>query len=205
MVKKIVLTDLEADFLAELFNIGVGRAADSLSRMVDQEVKLSVPSVEFRSVHEMADYLGGDNIICSVSQLMTGEFDARSMLLFPEKNSMEVVRLLMGSDLSDELVAEMQEEALNEIGNIVLNACIGAIAASLGKQFDVGLPTFEAGKPLNLLTSAVASKDDGVLLIRINMELSESSIKGYMAFLLGPALQENLRKSLQIMLKKISV
>jgi chemotaxis protein CheC len=119
MASKIDLTELEADLLAELFNIGVGRAADSLSRMVNQEVKLSVPSVEFRSVREMADYLGGDNIICSVSQNMTGEFDARSMLLFPEDNSMEVVRLLMGDHLSDELVADMQEEALNEIGNTI--------------------------------------------------------------------------------------
>ncbi len=204
MANAIVLTEIEADLLAELFNIGVGRAADSLSRMVDQEVSLSVPSVEFRSVREMADYLGGDNIICSVSQQMTGEFDARSMLLFPEKNSMEVVRLLMGDTLSDELVAEMQEEALNEIGNIVLNACIGSIASSLDKQFDVGLPAFESDKPLKLLTSAVTSEDDGVLLIRINMELRESSIKGYLAFLLGPASQESLRKSLQIMLEKFS-
>ena len=204
MVKEVVLSELEADLLAELFNIGVGRAADSLSRMVNQEVKLSVPSVEFRTVRAMAEFLGGDNIICSVSQQMTGEFDARSMLLFPEKNSMEVVRLLMGDNLSDELVAEMQEEALNEIGNIVLNACIGSIASSLDKQFDVGLPSFEADKPMQLLTSAVTSKDDGVLLIRINMELSQSAINGYLAFLLGPASQENLRKSLMIMLEKFS-
>ncbi|MBT3204765.1 MAG: chemotaxis protein CheC [Gammaproteobacteria bacterium] len=202
MASKIDLTELEADLLAELFNIGVGRAADSLSRMVNQEVKLSVPSVEFRSVREMADYLGGDNIICSVSQNMTGEFDARSMLLFPEDNSMEVVRLLMGDHLSDELVADMQEEALNEIGNIVLNACIGSIATTLDKQFDVGLPEFEADIPMNLLSSSVSSEADGVLLIRINMDLSESNVKGYLAFLLGPASQENLRRSLKTLLEK---
>ncbi|MBT7044833.1 MAG: chemotaxis protein CheC [Gammaproteobacteria bacterium] len=202
MASKIDLTELEADLLAELFNIGVGRAADSLSRMVNQEVKLSVPSVEFRSVREMADYLGGDNIICSVSQNMTGEFDARSMLLFPEDNSMEVVRLLMGDHLSDELVADMQEEALNEIGNIVLNACIGSIATTLDKQFDVGLPEFEADIPMNLLSSSVSSEADGVLLIRINMDLSESNVKGYLGFLLGPASQENLRRSLKTLLEK---
>ncbi len=202
MVSKITLTELEADLLAELFNIGVGRAADSLSRMVNQEVKLSVPSVEFRSVREMADYLGGDNIICSVSQNMTGEFDARSMLLFPEENSMEVVRLLMGDHLSDELVADMQEEALNEIGNIVLNACIGSIATTLDKQFDVGLPEFESDIPMNLLSSSVSSEADGVLLIRINMDLSESNVKGFLAFLLGPSSQENLQQSLKTLLEK---
>jgi len=127
---------------------------------------------------------------------MTGAFDAHSML-FPEENSMEVVRLLMGSHLSDELVADMQEEALIEIGNIVLNACIGSIATTLGKQFDVGLPVFESGKPMDLLSASVTSKADGVLLIRINMELSNSKVKGYLAFLLGPTSQENLQKSLK--------
>ncbi len=202
MPSEIILTELEADLLAELFNIGVGRAADSLSRMVNQEISLSIPSVEFRTVKEMADYLGGDNIICCVSQNMTGEFDARSMLLFPEENSMEVVRLLMGDQISDELVADMQEEALNEIGNIVLNACIGSIATTLNKQFNVGLPEFESDIPMNLLTSSVSSKSDGVLLIRINMELSESNVKGYLAFLIGPPSQEDLKKNLKILLEK---
>mgnify|MGYP000203311149 CR=1 FL=1 len=124
------LTELETDLLTELFNIGVGKAADSLSRMVNQTVKLSVPQVHIRSIESMVCYLGGDIQMCSVSQEMRGCFDGRSMLIFHEKNSMEVVRQLMGNNLPDEMIIEMQEEALNEIGNIVLNACIGTIATS---------------------------------------------------------------------------
>ncbi len=198
------LNDLETDLLAELFNIGVGKAADSLSRMVKQEVKLSVPSVEFRTVDDMAEFLGGGNTICSVSQTMKGTFDARSMLLFPEENGMEVVRQLMGSQLSDELVAEMQEEALSEIGNIVLNACIGAIATSLEGKFEVDLPIFEKGTPLFLLASTVSGDDDGVLSIKIHMDLSQCKVRGYLAFLLGPSSQQNLQKCLKIMLDRIS-
>jgi hypothetical protein len=69
-------------------------------------------------------------------------------------------------------------------------------------QFDVGLPEFEADIPMNLLSSSVSSEADGVLLIRINMDLSESNVKGYLAFLLGPASQENLRRSLKTLLEK---
>ena len=204
MAKDFKLSELEADLLAELFNIGVGKAADSLSRMVNQEVSLSVPSVEFRSVKYMAEILGGDTTICCVSQNIRGFFNARSMLLFPEENSMELVRQLMGSHLPDELLADMQEEALNEIGNIVLNACIGAMATTLDSAFSVDLPQFDQGKPMNLLSSSASSVDDAVLLIRIHMELSECAVKGYLAFLLGPASQENLQKSLITMLEKFS-
>lgn len=83
MPESFELSELETDLLVELFNIGVGRAADSLSRMVNQEVHLSVPSVEFCSVEKMAEFLGGDTIICSVSQKMTASFNAKTMLLFP--------------------------------------------------------------------------------------------------------------------------
>ena len=76
------------------------------------------------------------------------------------------------------------------------------IATTLEKQFDVGLPVFESDKPMNLLAASVKSENDGVLLIRINMELSDSHVKGYLAFLLGPSSQENLQKSLKVLLDK---
>ncbi len=204
MDEAINLDELESDLLAELFNIGVGKAADSLSRMVNQEVRLSVPAVEFLTIRDMAEYLGSDSVICSVSQNMRGSFDARSMLMFPEENSLEVVRQLMGNHLSDELVTDMQEEALNEIGNIVLNACIGSIAATLDHKFDVDLPEFDQGKPMDLLSTAGSTADEGVLLIRIHMELSECAVRGYLAFLLGQASQGNLQKVLKVMLEKFS-
>ena len=52
------LDELELDLLAELFNIGVGKAANSLSQMVDQEIKLSVPSIDFKTVSQMTGLLG---------------------------------------------------------------------------------------------------------------------------------------------------
>jgi chemotaxis protein CheC len=198
------LSDLETNLLAELFNIGVGKAADSLSKVVNQEVKLSVPVVEIKTIKIMAEYLGGNTEICSVSQDMRGNFDARSMLMFHEENSMDVVRQLMGSNLPDEMVAEMQEEALIEIGNIVLNACIGAIASSLEQEFEVDLPIFQQGKPLELLPPSTTPEDSSVLLIRINMELTDCAIKGYLAFLLEPKSQKNLHDSLKVMLEKFS-
>lgn len=117
---------------------------------------------------------------------------------------MEVVRQLMGSHLSDELIAEMEEEALNEIGIIILNACIGAIATALDKKFDVELPIFERGSPMGLLKPPDSSEGNGILLIRIRMDLSECKVNGYLAFILGPTSQKNLQESLKIMIEKIS-
>ena len=46
------LSELHIDALAEVFNVGAGRAAASLSEIVGDEVKLSVPSVEVRKTSD---------------------------------------------------------------------------------------------------------------------------------------------------------
>ncbi|MBF0144299.1 MAG: hypothetical protein HQL57_10120 [Magnetococcales bacterium] len=52
-----MLTDLEEDALKEFFNLGLGMAADSLSRMVDNEVLLSLPMLKVVSRGEASRLL----------------------------------------------------------------------------------------------------------------------------------------------------
>lgn len=193
--------ELELDLLSEMFNLGVGKAASSLSQMVKQEVKLSIPTVEFVSAEDVSKLLGIEQDICSVSQKMDGSFSANSMLLFPESSSLEVVRKMLGGALSDEMVAELQQEAFSEIGNVVLNACIGSIAEMLNTDFQVALPRFQIAQTIDLLHSEMVNAGDYIMLIKIEMVLADSEIGGYMLFLLEPesmdALQDCLKRILQ--------
>lgn len=202
MPNSIQLSELEEDLLTELFNLGVGNAASSLSEMVKQEIKLSVPSIEFLSIDQLADKLGGENSICSVSQIVSGPFTAQSMLLFPEENSLEIVRQLLGNDLPDDTLLELQKEAFSEIGNIVLNACIGSFSNALKEEFKVDLPIFELAKPSELLKLSNQEKDTA-LFIRIDLTLSTSQITGYMAFLMGSISLKQLKEALEKMLANL--
>jgi len=193
----------EHDLLQELFNLGVGQAASALSKIVKQEVVLSVPIIEFRNRAEMVRELGEDRTICSIRQAMGGPFSAESMLMFPDESGLEVVRLMLDNQLSNETLAELQEEALSEIGNIVLNACIGAISNATRKTFTVGLPNFDVARPIELFNVTSSTQDDVVLLVRISMTLSASSVKGYMAFILGDLSLDELSKILNLLLKRI--
>lgn len=198
------MSDLERDLLTELFNLGTGHAAASLSTMVKQEIKLSVPHIEFLTTKELINKLGIENSICSVSQKMSGPFSAQSMLLFPEENGPEIVRQLLGSDIPEDSIVELQKEAFSEIGNIVLNACIGTFSNAINKEFSVGLPEFELGRPDDILkTSDTSSGDESALFIRIDLTLSTSKITGYMAFLMGTLSLENLKKALKDILSNI--
>lgn len=196
------LTELEFDLLSELFNLGVGKAAASLSKMVKQEVKLSVPELEFMTVAMLANQYSNDQTICSVAQYMEGPFNARSMLLFPEERSLEIVRKMLGDELPDEMISELQQEALSEIGNIVLNACIGSFAEAINEDFKVHLPQFELAKPSELLNVS-GNSNDVVLFLKIDLTLSESKISGYLAFLLGSLSLLQLHKILKKMISNL--
>jgi len=197
MASTLQLSPLEEDLLTEMFNLGVGSASSSLSKMVNQEIKLSVPRVVFDTIENVATAIGYDQFICGVTQEIKGPFNAQSMLLFPEEGSIEVVNKMLGGHLPKEMLVDMQQEALSEIGNIVLNACIGSIAQMLGRTFEVDLPTYTLETAEHILLIDNRKSIDTVMFIHIEMTLSESEITGYMAFLLETGAVEKLQQSLK--------
>lgn len=198
-----ILTDLESDLLCELFNIGVGRAAKSLSLMTNQEVKLSVPTIDFMTTAQMAKKFAVAQKICGVGQAISGTFDAQSLLLFPESNSLEVVRAMLGDNLPDEMLGEMQQEAMSEIGNIVLSACIGSISNAMDGKVIVELPNFYFEDSEKLLDMVAESADDVVFFMTIDMTLTKSQVVGYLAFILGPMSMTSLREQLKLILSSL--
>jgi chemotaxis protein CheC len=192
------LSELEQYLLLELFNIGVGRAADSLNKMVNQEVALSVPEVELITIERLSAQLGKQQISC-VTQHINGSFEAQSLLLFPEEASLQIVKLMLGDQLSDETIAELHQEGFSEVGNIVLNACIGSLSQSINERFSIDLPEYDIGDPHNLL-NVEEKGDEAVLFIKINLRLSNSNVEGFLAFLLGSMSLAKLHTLLKSML-----
>ena len=60
--------------------------------------------------------------------IVRGPFSGRALLIFPEAQSLELVRSIVGAEHSLEDVIDLEQEALAETGNIILNACLATIA-----------------------------------------------------------------------------
>ena len=183
----IVLSELERDALTELVNIGVSRAAASLRKMVGEEVLLSVPSVEVidqrRAVTLIQEREGGD--LVAVWQDFTGAFQGRALLIFPQANSLELVRAVVGAAVPAEDVAEMEQEALAETGNIILNSCLATMANMLQRSLTMSLPQVLHGKGRDLLSVEQDRVEDGlVLFLYINFSVRDRSIRGYIAMVM---------------------
>lgn len=180
------ISELQRDTLIEIFNIGVGRAAHSLSQIVQEEVKLSVPSLRILSFREAPRAnLGIDSEhVCAVSQRFSSQFDAEAMLIFPEGKTQEIVRRMLGESITAEELNQMEQEALSEIGNIILNACISAFSSLFGSEFTSTLPVYHLGTPEETIGKNVSIPDDLLMLLHIDFALPRDQINGYLVFLL---------------------
>jgi chemotaxis protein CheC len=187
------LTSLETDALSEIVNIGVSRAAASLRQMVGRPVVLSVPSIEVTTGRTAAALMAEREVgpLVAVSQDFAGAFGGRALLIFPETNSLSLVRAVTGEDLDEADLADvidLEEEALKETGNVVLTNCLATMANILQQPLEMSIPTVlrEEGAALFLRAEDPAAPPGSgvVLFLYINFAISDRDIRGYIAVLM---------------------
>jgi len=184
----IPLTELQLDALTEVFNVGAGRAASSLSEIVGDEVKLSVPRIQLCASSDItADVLSLSSArLGAVRQNFSGPFNAEAMLLFTEDRALEIVCDMMGSQLSVEELAEFEQEAMCELGNIILNACLSAMADILTLTFDSSLPVYSVDATDVILQQIIVGTNQPVILVlHIDLAIEKRHSQGYLVFLLS--------------------
>ena len=194
------LDELELDALTELVNLGVSRAANSLREMVGEQVLLSVPKVGLVTRAEAIGILGEreDSRLVAVHQMFEGDITGRAMLIFPETRSLELVRAVTGGDLPLEDIIELEQEALAETGNIILNGCLATIANLLHRSLRMSLPEILRGGGTELFNiDPPPDAGDVVMFLYIDFAVRQRDIKGYVALLLDMPSLEALRGLLQ--------
>lgn len=178
----------QLDTLAELFNIGVGKAAAVLSEMVNEEVSLSIPLIEcseFDNAARMLESCTAQNVE-AVEQDFIGRFSGISFLVFSEKSSFELVQRLLGSEVPLDELTEMEQDALKEVANIILNACFGSISDILDCSLESGIPKLVTGTCEQVLDLArVSSEEDPVALImQVTFSLPAGQVNGSITYVM---------------------
>jgi chemotaxis protein CheC len=190
--QSIVLGELERDALTEIVNIGVSRAASSLRKMIGDHVTLSVPSIDVVSQRRAARLISEREVteLVAVRQDFSGPFSGRALLIFPEDNSLDLVRAVTGGELSAAEVIEIEGEALAETGNVILNSCLATMANMLQRSLTMTLPEVLRGDGATLFEVSGNSSADGlVLFLYIDFAVRKRDIRGYIAMIMDlPAL-----------------
>jgi chemotaxis protein CheC len=197
------LSALEIDAITEIMNVGVGRAAASLALMVKEEIQLAVPRVEVLYGEAARDHLAlkGDRMV-AVREDFTGLLGGCAALLFPQARSLELVRMVLDEDLSPEEVSELEQEALLEIGNIILNGCLSSVADALVGEIETSIPVLLRANLRSIMPCA-PDVEAVLLVLTINFMIKSRDIEGQIVFLMdmkaADSFQEMITKYLASM------
>ncbi len=197
------MSSLEIDTLREIGSIGTGNAATALSQMLGKEVRITLPEVRIMGYNEAIEWIGGpEAVTAGVLVKMSG--DVGGIMLSVQK--LELVNIILEAMLgkgiqSYEELAELQQSALIEIGNIMISAFVTALSGLAGINVNLTVPAFTVdmqGAILAVPMAEYGGMSDYLMTIGGNFVCDGKEVPSHL--LLSPDL-----RSLNFLLRKLGV
>jgi chemotaxis protein CheC len=158
---------------------------------------MSVPSVDLvtreeliRSLKAMPDDDPSGRLVSIAQDFESGkDISTEAVLLFPHQASQEVVRRMLGDHAAEAAnLSDLEQDALAEVGNIIINSCMGTMADLFKMEFQGSLPTVNCA-PVEQLINRM-HPNNATLLAHISMTLKASNVSGVVMFLMNvPSLE----------------
>lgn len=182
------LTGTQKDALTELINIGYARAAGALSQLTGHRITLEVPKIAIHRIHEMTGLLSGviSGEVASVNQVFSGPVAGNALLLLDDDAALLLTRLLT-SEKASHAMDSAAREVITEVGNIVLNACLGVFGNLLRVQVSFSVPRLHVESIEQVFSSiTVADRElEYALMIHTRFFVQTENVSGYLVIVLG--------------------
>jgi chemotaxis protein CheC len=185
----MTLTERQADALGEFINIAFSRTAVSLSEITGQRVLLDVPQVEIYPIEELGDnlvrFLPGD--IASIRQPFEGPIAGDAFLMLNYDGAVRLTDLLTDGRAAQSHLDESAREVLTEVGNILLNACLGMFGNVLRVRVNFSVPDLHLDSLEELVGSLKEERDDlsYAIIVYTSFRIRESAVTGYLVLVLS--------------------
>lgn len=184
------LNDAQRDALTELINIGYGRAAGALSELTGHRIELEVPRVAMHSVDELTsrlpDISTGD--VASVTQGFSGPVAGSALLLLDERSALHLSQLLLEDGSAPGEFNAGAREVITEVGNILLNACLGVLGNLLQIAVAFAVPRLHVEPLVGVLGAITAESNEKIehaLVVQTRFRLRASDVNGCLVIILG--------------------
>ncbi|MGB3205364.1 MAG: chemotaxis protein CheC [Crinalium sp.] len=198
----MLITAQHRDALIELINISFARTAASLSELTGDHVVLQQPDVYIRPISTLntilASFLPGD--LATVQQLFTGAISGNAMLLLNYEGAVELTELFVPTASKNNHSLDSSAcEVLTEIGNILLNACLGMFGNLLNIPVCFSAPRLHLDV-LDQLINSIAGEEklSYSLFISTTFSMRDKSVTGYLILLLSLDSLESLVQAVEV-------
>jgi chemotaxis protein CheC len=197
----MILTPLQEDALVELLNIGFGRAASSLSQLTGHRVLLEVPHVTIHPVEELSESLEKviQTEVASVHQIFSGPVAGDALLILDQAGASMLKELLTNEPALPLSIDASAREVLTEVGNILLNACLGSFGNLLKVQVTFSVPQLNL-ESLGAILESLRVNQEGMkyaLVVHAGFKLRDAEVRGYLVIVLSVASLDRLLRAVE--------
>jgi chemotaxis protein CheC len=130
------------DALAELVNIGMGQAGDSLARLFDTFITLSIPRVDLVRPSDVTEAIrtlvGESGPVTAVRQAFSSRIRGEALVIYAAGGCDALTDLVTYPDVKS-------DELLLEVSNVLVGACVGGLAAQFSLDLSFSPPSILGG------------------------------------------------------------
>ena len=196
------LTERQRDALSELINIAFARTGAALSELTGHRVLLEPPEVAIYRTEELrgalAKFVPGD--VASIHQVFAGPVAGDALLLLNYEGAVQLTDLLTDGHKPSAFLDESAREVLTEVGNILLNACLGMFGNLLNVHVTFSVPRLHLETLDELIESTTTDKGEMhyALVVYTAFQIRDSSVKGFLVIVLSVASLDRLIQEVDV-------
>jgi chemotaxis protein CheC len=197
----VELTPVQHDALIELLNIGFGRAAASLSDLTGHRVLLDVPHVSIHPIEDLAMALRSmvSDQVATVHQIFSGPVGGDALLVLDYRAAGMLKELLTNEPPLPLPIDASGREVLTEVGNILLNACLGTFGNILHVQVSFSVPHLNLDSLHAVMQSLLINREGlrYALVVHAEFRLRDAEVTGYLVIVLSVASLDRLIRAVE--------
>src|SRR5687768_5569670 len=146
----------------------------------------------------LAKFVPGD--VASIHQVFAGPVAGDALLLLNYDGAIHLTDLLTDEHKTSHHLDESAREVLTEVGNILLNACLGMFGNLLKVHVTFSVPRLHLETLDELLVSVTSKKDEMhfALVVYTAFQIRDSSVKGFLVIVLSVASLDRLIQEVDV-------
>ncbi|MBF0227962.1 MAG: chemotaxis protein CheC [Desulfobacterales bacterium] len=201
-------TIYDKDIIQEVVNIGIGDAADALSKLVKSPVLIKVPDIEIIQISEVKNYIESKlgNLGLFIIQDFKGTIEGKVILSYSTECAKALLKILLNETKDIFTLSNIELSVLEEIGNILSGSCIASICNMAKKQVIFSLPYVIQDINLKYLIDLQNELEQyGCCIVITNeIHIKEKQINGYIFIIVSMKDIKSIIDQLKDDLKKLT-
>ena len=190
------LTEAQLDALREVFNIGSGNAATSLSYLLNKKIDMGVPSIKIVRLQDILESYLTEEVVAVLVKVL-GEAPGNILYAFNKNVAKEIAKTLI---FNEDIFSEIGMSTVAEIGNIIASSYMNSIVSLTEIKMMASVPavTYDMFNSILVSTFIESGQYDEYILDIETLFKGENGcdIMGHFYYIPQPGSLENILKKL---------